>query len=746
MALTLVIGGSKVAANVASMPPTPEEQRSAQGAGGGRFGHSGVMTNPAVTVIVVSYQTRDLLRRCLASLHEDVAAGFAKVVVVDNGSTDGSPDVVREHFRWSELITGFGNIGFGAAVNLGARDCLTPWVVAVNADIELPPGALRKLVEVGDVHPLAGAFAPKLILPEGETQRSVYRFTRPSDRLISVIGGHHFSRVLARRLDVASCPPTSGEVDWAVGAFLLFRTRAFQAVGGFDETQWMYAEDMDICWRLAQGGWSTRYVAEVSIRHIGEASIGIAFGDRSQTLKLAAYYAWLEARFGRFVMLADACAEFLGVLMRQAILWILHRLWPRRWSEAYHRMARWRAMNREALRLRQTTRNPAGVGGLTRSPPREWPSDELEALRRCPLCHASERIRLYADLTDRMAWPRRGTWTLWRCSECQAAYLDPRPTQATIGLAYDRSYYTHRPRRAPPLDLRARLRTRVRHGYLNRALGYELKPAWSAGGAVLAVFGRRAELSASSVRHLPFRRGGRVLDVGAGAGEFVALMRDTGWNAEGIDPDPDAVDAARLRNVPVTRSTVDQVLAQGSEQMYDAITLNHVIEHLHDPPQVLGVCRRLLKPDGVIWIATPNLDSIGHKRFRRHWVHLDPPRHLMLFTRAALESVLVTAGFVDVRPVLSRSTRPVWSFHASAAIAREETAPGNWRRVARSRRVLWARLALRLHPRSTEEIAMTARPLSEEPPRSAADNCRSGIFGGFRHGAPAVATEGPGAS
>jgi GT2 family glycosyltransferase/2-polyprenyl-3-methyl-5-hydroxy-6-metoxy-1,4-benzoquinol methylase len=704
---------------------------------------SGVMTNPAVTVVVVSYQTRDLLRRCLTSLHQPAAAGFAKVVVVDNGSTDGSPEVVRDQFPWSELITGFGNIGFGAAVNLGARDCSTPWLIASNADIELPPDALWRLVDVGDDHPSAGAFAPKLVLPGGETQRSVYRFTRASDRLISICGGHRLSRALARRVDMASCPPTSGDVDWAVGAFLLFRTQAFQAVGGFDERLWMYAEDMDICWRLSRGGWSTRYVAEVPVRHTGEGAVGIAFGGRSQTLKLAAHYAWLEARFGWPIMFADVSAELLGALTRQAMLWILQRLWPRRWSDAYHRVAKWRAANLEALRIRQTTRNPAGAGALSSSPREPWPTDGLEPLLHCPLCQAAERTRLYAGLTDRMAWPTRGTWTMWECSECHGAYLDPRPSQATIGLAYARSYYTHRPRPTPPPDLKGRLRTRVRHGYLNRALGYELSPASSAGGAVLAVFGRRAELSASSVRHLSFRRGGRVLDVGAGAGEFVALMRDAGWNAEGIDPDPGAVDAARLRDIPVTCSTVDEILAQGSEHMYDAITLNHVIEHLHDPAHVLEVCHRLLKPSGVIWIATPNLDSIGHQRFGRHWVHLDPPRHLVLFTRAALEAALAAAGFVDARSLLSRSTRPLWTFRASAAIARREARLGPWPLAAGSRIVLRARLALQLHPECTEEIAITARPLTDERRRSAADDRRLRTLGGFGHDWVALAAEGP---
>jgi 2-polyprenyl-3-methyl-5-hydroxy-6-metoxy-1,4-benzoquinol methylase len=339
-----------------------------------------------------------------------------------------------------------------------------------------------------------------------------------------------------------------------------------------------------------------------------------------------------------------------------------------------------------------------------------WPRHGLEAVGRCPLCQSTTRRQLYSGLTDRMAHPARGRWTIWECCACSAGYLDPRPTQSTIALAYHPDYYTHQPRPTQAPGLRARIRTRVRHGHLNRSLGYELKPASAVGGALLGVSRRRAEISSSSVRHLPFRAGGRVLDIGAGAGAFVALMRNAGWHAEGIDPDPDSVRAAQLSNVPVTCARVEDALADGNEDMFDAITMNHVIEHLHDPPAVLEICRRLLRPNGVLWIATPNLDGQGHLRFGRYWVHLDPPRHLVLFTTGSLKAALVKAGFTDTRLVLTRSIRPKWSFCASAAIAQAEASHSGPGPLDVKREVLAARLGLRLHPSRTEEIAITARP------------------------------------
>jgi N-acetylglucosaminyl-diphospho-decaprenol L-rhamnosyltransferase len=329
--------------------------------------------SPAVTIVVVSYQTRDLLRRCLLSLRDDVDRGFATVVIVDNGSTDDSPQVVRDEFPWAELITGFGNIGFGAAVNLGARGCATPWLVAANADIELVPGALTTLIESADRHPEAGVLAPRLELPSGETQRSTYRFPRVSDRLLSVSGAHRFNKSVARRVEYGGFwSPASRRVDWAAGAFLLFRREAFETVDGFDDTQWMYSEDMDISWRLARKGWETRYVAEATVRHVGEGAAAIAFGGRSETLKLASHYSWLEHRLGRPVMIADAAAQLIGVVIRLSMLWPLQRQWPARWSESYNRVEKWREMNVEALRVRNTTRRAgepeSGAGRKPRSP------------------------------------------------------------------------------------------------------------------------------------------------------------------------------------------------------------------------------------------------------------------------------------------------------------------------------------------------------------------------------------------
>src|SRR4051794_16400109 len=222
-----------------------------------------------VTVAVVSWNTRELLDRCLASLRADWEAGTASVVVVDNGSTDGSPEMVCTDHPWVELIEPGENLGFGPAVNLVASRSASPWIAPANADIEVTPGAIDALIRAGEQNPEAGAIAPKLILPDGTTQHSVQSFPSPSLSLLFGVGAYRLSRSLGDRLLIEGYWDSDRPrlVDWALGAFLLVNRESFDQVGGFDERQWMYAEDIDLAWRLEQAGHPSRYEPAARVRH-----------------------------------------------------------------------------------------------------------------------------------------------------------------------------------------------------------------------------------------------------------------------------------------------------------------------------------------------------------------------------------------------------------------------------------------------------------------------------------------------
>ena len=280
-----------------------------------------------VGVAVVSWNTRDDLARCLRSLEADVRAGLASVFVVDNGSTDGSPDLVREEFSWAELIEPGENLGYGAAVNLVAERTATPWLAASNADVELAPGALRLMLAAAREAQI-GSVAPRLILPDGSTQHSVYRF--PTLPLVVTFnaGLHRVIPGLGERLLVEGHwdPSRRRTVPWALGAFLLLRREAFDAAGGFDSAQWMYAEDVDLAWRLGHAGWLTLYEPAARVRHASGAAARQAFGDRPYERWMEASYDWIARRRGRLRMRAMALVNLLGALARRDRAWArVHR-------------------------------------------------------------------------------------------------------------------------------------------------------------------------------------------------------------------------------------------------------------------------------------------------------------------------------------------------------------------------------------------------------------------------------------
>jgi GT2 family glycosyltransferase len=265
-----------------------------------------------IAVAVVSWNTRDLLRDCLASF---AGEPLAEVWVVDNASTDGSADMVRKEFPDVQLVALEENAGFGPAVNLVAARTATPFFAPANADIALRPGALRELLDAAERSPRAGILAPRLELPGGETQHSVYPFPTLPFTLA-------FNTGVATRYGDRLCleghwnPDRERDVDWAIGAFLVVRREAWDAAGGFDDQQWMYAEDLDLGWRVARAGYTTRYVPTARVRHHASAATTQAWGDERTLRWLRSTYAWQLRRRGLVRTRATALINVLGAYAR----------------------------------------------------------------------------------------------------------------------------------------------------------------------------------------------------------------------------------------------------------------------------------------------------------------------------------------------------------------------------------------------------------------------------------------------
>jgi SAM-dependent methyltransferase len=266
--------------------------------------------------------------------------------------------------------------------------------------------------------------------------------------------------------------------------------------------------------------------------------------------------------------------------------------------------------------------------------PREWPADGVESVNGCPACGDTRRTLLYSGLTDtNFSRSAPGVWQSWRCASCRTAYLDPRPNPETIGLAYQ-AYYTHIPQ-GP--------------------------------GAV----GRLGALVLDVVPVPP--GGGRLLDIGSGAGAFVLAAAERGWNAEGLEPDESAVAASRSRGAHVTHGGTESL----GVAEYDVITMNHAIEHVHDPVDSLTRMRDALRPGGSVFLATPNLKSVGHRLFGTDWYGLDPPRHLQVFTQKGLGISLERAGFgrIEWRPGVGLAEARARVHRARAQRAVDGSAP-----------------------------------------------------------------------
>ncbi|HEX3978763.1 MAG TPA: glycosyltransferase family 2 protein [Solirubrobacteraceae bacterium] len=309
------------------------------------------MSTPApVTVAIVSYNTRELLLRCLRALAPDAQDGRADVWVVDTGSRDGSPEAARAEAPWATVRELDANVGFGRAVNFVAARTSSPWVLCANADVALQPGALAAMLSAG-AYERVGAVAPRLLLPDGRTQHSVHSLPTLRFTLAFNLGLPALSARLADRmlLEGRYDPDRARTVPWAIGALLLVRRTAFHIVGDFDERQWMYAEDLDLGWRLHAAGYLTRYEPGARAHHESGASTGPAFGAGRRRRFMRETYAVIARRRGARVARLTAAINVAGALARLA--WMTPAaLVSGRWRERRRDTRGWAVAHREGLR------------------------------------------------------------------------------------------------------------------------------------------------------------------------------------------------------------------------------------------------------------------------------------------------------------------------------------------------------------------------------------------------------------
>ncbi|MHB8780420.1 MAG: glycosyltransferase family 2 protein [Candidatus Geothermincolia bacterium] len=221
---------------------------------------------------VINYNTREDLRACLKSLEN---AGADELVVVDNGSTDGSQAMVAAEFPSVKLIQSPDNRGYSAACNLGIEGTTAPYILILNSDTEFPVGRLDRLADYLDRHEKVAALGPKILNTDGSVQMSCRRFPSLTESLAHGLLGEIWPRnPMTRAYHMKDFDHSKGcEVDWVSGCAVALRRTAMEQVGGFDEGYFMYVEDVDLCKRLWDAGWEVAYCPDVPVlHHIGRTS------------------------------------------------------------------------------------------------------------------------------------------------------------------------------------------------------------------------------------------------------------------------------------------------------------------------------------------------------------------------------------------------------------------------------------------------------------------------------------------
>jgi GT2 family glycosyltransferase len=246
--------------------------------------------NPDVSVVVVTHRHRAFVERCLDALDRVRAEAALEVFLVDNLSRDGTPELVAEKYPWVRLSVRDRRRGFSDNNNYALRQAAGRYVLVLNPDTEVRPGAVAALVRFMDGHPEVGICGAKLLNPDGSVQPSCRRFPTLSSVLArrtplrgvlkdSAANGRHLMK------DRGATEPM--DVDWLLGACLFVRRTAIDEVGLLDEGYLLYVEDIDWCYRMHQKNWGVSWVPEAEIVHHH-----LAVSDR----RLFGWHGWVHLK------------------------------------------------------------------------------------------------------------------------------------------------------------------------------------------------------------------------------------------------------------------------------------------------------------------------------------------------------------------------------------------------------------------------------------------------------------------
>ncbi len=276
--------------------------------------------------------------------------------------------------------------------------------------------------------------------------------------------------------------------------------------------------------------------------------------------------------------------------------------------------------------------------------------------------------KLYHGMTDRLL-PVPGTFNLKKCPSCGMLWLDPMAQEQDIPGFYQNYHVPQNCVSSPPAQksrpfakFRDFLRENIIWGYYGY-YGLAKRRIYAVIGAILGTIPFLRSMADYPIRgYVPFKHpdpDALLVDVGCGKGNYLQSLRALGWKVKGIEPDPAGAEMAGKRGIQVYNGTLSQ--AQLPAESADYVTMMHVIEHVLDPQALIKECLRIIKKGGVLVMRTPNAQSLGHMFFKRNAYHLDPPRHVFVFTSKSLRLLLEKCGAQEIKiKTLSLSAHSVY--------------------------------------------------------------------------------------
>lgn len=227
-----------------------------------------------LSIVIVNWNVRDLLRDCLRSIDAGRGLLTIEVIVVDSASTDGSVEMMRDEFPGVRLVACAENVGFPRGNNIGLAEAVGKHLLLLNPDTVVVGDALPVMVEYLKAHPDIGALGPQLLNPDGSIQSSRRRFPTTLTAFIESTWLEGIAPGVLRRYYALDLPDdATADVDWVTGACIMTPCKVYEEIGGLDEAYFMYSEELDWCRRIKQAGWRVVYYPDAQvIHHVGKSS------------------------------------------------------------------------------------------------------------------------------------------------------------------------------------------------------------------------------------------------------------------------------------------------------------------------------------------------------------------------------------------------------------------------------------------------------------------------------------------